>query len=67
MKGGRFSLVAREPGDYPPRVASFREGERHEVLLAGRGSGRVVRRRDGALERERSSAGGGDALRLDLS
>ena len=44
-RAGRALLIlaAREPGHYPRECASFSDGERHEIILAGSASGRLAR------------------------
>lgn len=59
-----LSLIAREPGRYERRAIGFDGGERHELVLAGRGLGRVVRRCGTALRSHPRPLAEGVSIRL---
>ena len=60
------SLVAYEPCRAPPPHATFSHGERHETVLAGEGSGLLVRLRDGRLREKGVALGPGARFTLDV-
>jgi len=69
-RGGKAQLIlhAREPGEQESDVASFSSAERREVVLAGEGEGRIVRRDplSGKLVVSPIALQAGIAIALDL-
>lgn len=67
VRSGRalVSLLTREPGRCERRAVGFDEGARHEFVLAGKGWGRVARRREDVLDFEPFVLEPGSVLALD--
>ena len=61
-----LSLVAREPGRHERCAVSFGDGERGEIVLAGKARGRLVRR-DATLAFEPCALERGTHVALDLT
>jgi hypothetical protein len=62
-----LTLVSLEPGSHPSTAASFADGTRHDVVLAGRANGRFLRRNGAAIRAEAMEFNPGACLSLDLS
>lgn len=68
-KSGRaiLALAAYDPGSTAPQSATFADGERRDVVLAGSGQGEVVRRADCGFAREPVRLAAGSRLTLDMA